>query len=319
MILLRFLIIVVCITLFADISPAGTPVVAKVNGKPLTAFELDEEFQALLPMTGSFHGNVSRERMAEIRKEAMDNLIDKELQCQDAVAKGISISDKEIDSEFSRMEKAYGSSKRFKDAIKNSGLTKNWVREYIKKRLLTAKAKKQEITAKAGMSDEEIRVYYEKNKETFNRPEEFRASHILIGVEPGASAEERGKKLKLAKDILAKIKAGEDFAKLARRYSTDENTAPIGGDIGAFHKGMAEEALEKTVLSLKEGEVSDVVESLYGYHIIMLTGMRPPTQLSFDDARADIKTKLEKKKADELYKKWMEGLKAKAKIEILKK
>lgn len=317
--LLRFLIAIVSISMFAGTSFAGTPVVAKVNGKPLTAFELNEEFQALLPMMGNYHGNVSEEKIAELRRQAMDNLIDKELQYQDAVEKGLSASKDEIESEFSRMEKAYGSSKKFKDAVKKSGLTKDEVKEYIKKRLLTAKAK-EAVTAKAKMSDEELMNYYQKNKETFNRPEEFRASHILIGVEPAASAEERGEKRKLAKDVLAKIKAGEDFAKLAMRYSTDARTAPIGGDIGAFHKGMmADDSLEKAMLSLKVGEVSDVVESLYGYHIIMLTGMKPTTQLSFDDVKTGLRMKLEKKKAYELYSKWMEGLKARAKIEILKK
>jgi parvulin-like peptidyl-prolyl isomerase len=148
---------------------------------------------------------------------------------------------------------------------------------------------------------------------------EFRASHILIGVEPSASKEEKEKKLKTAKDILAKIRSGEDFSKLAMRYSTDQGSAPIGGDIGAFHKGMADEAFEKAVLSLKVGEVSDVVETLYGYHIIMLTGLKPQTQLAFDEVKNDIKNKIEKKRADELYKKWMEDLKAKAKIEIIKK
>lgn len=317
--LLRFLIILASIAFFADTSLAGTPVVAKINGKPLTAFELNEEFQALLPMMGSYHGNVSEEKIAELRRQAMDNLIEKELQYQDAVEKGISASKDEIESELSRMEKAYGSSKKFKDAVKKSGLTKDEVSWYIKKRLLIAKAK-EAVTAKAKMSDEELRDYYQKNKETFNRPEEFRASHILIGVEPAASAEERGEKRKLASDLLAKIRAGEDFVKLAMRYSTDARTAPIGGDIGAFHKGMmADDSLEKAMLSLKVGEISDVVESLYGYHIIMLTGMKPPTQLSFDDVRIDIKVRLEKKRTDELYKKWMEGLKTRAKIEILKK
>lgn len=318
--LARFFIIVASIALFADASLANTQVVAKVNGKPLTAFELNEEFQALLPSLGSYHGNVSEERIAAIRKEAMDNLIDRELQYQYALGKNISVSNKEVEAEFTRMENAFGSPKKFKEAIKKKGLIMEEVKGYLKKRLLTAKAKEQEITAKARISDEELRDYYQKNKNGFNKPEELRASHILIGVDPAASAEEREKKLKLAKDILAKIKAGEDFVKLAMRYSTDERTAPIGGDIGPFHKGMmADEALEKAVLSLKVGEVSDVVESLYGYHIIVLTDRKPPTQLSFDDVRVDIKVRLEKKKADELYKKWMEDLKAKAKIEFLTK
>lgn len=318
--LFKFLIPVVFMVLSANTALADSDVVARVNGKPLTAFELNEEFQKILPMMGAYHGGMSEEKIANIREKALSNLIEKELQYQYALEKGLPVSNKEINSELTGMEKRAGSPAIFKDALKKSGITKEKLKEFIKKRLLSAKAKDQEVTSKAALSDEGLKEYYEKNKGTFNKPEEFRASHILIGVEPAASAEDRGKKLKLAKDILAKIKAGEDFVTLAMRHSTDERTAPIGGGIGAFHKGMmADESLEKAVLSLKVGEVSDVVESLHGYHIIMLTGLKPPTQLSFDDVKTGLKMKLEKKKADELYKEWMEGLMATVKIEILKK
>lgn len=319
--LLKLFIIVISITLFAGISLADTPIIANVNGKPLTAFELNEEFQNILPTVGAaYHGGMSEEKIASIREKALGNLVEKELQYQYALEKGLPVSDKEIESEVTGMEKRIGSSAKLRDALKKSGITKGTLREFIKKRLLAAKAKDQEVTSKAALSDAGLKEYYEKNKKTFNKPEEFRASHILIGVDPAASMEDRSKKLQVAKDILAKIKAGEDFVTLAMRHSTDENTAPIGGDIGAFHKGMmADDSLEKAVLSLKVGEISDVVESLYGYHIIRLTGLKPPTQLSFDDVKTGLRMELEKKKAAELYKKWMEGLKATAKIEILKK
>ncbi len=317
--LFKLLVPVVFMALYANTALADNDVVARVNGKPLTAFELNEEFQDILPMMGAYHGGMPKEKIAEIREQALNRLIEKELQYQYAMEKGLSVSKKEIESELAEMEKRVGSPAKFKDALKKSGITRGGLKEVIKKRLLTAKAKNQEVTLKAALSDAELKEYYEKNKGTFKKPLELRASHILIGVEPAATKEEREKKLKLAKDILAKIKAGEDFAKLAMRYSTDQGSAPIGGDLGTFHKGMAEQSFEKAILSLKVGEVSDVVETLYGYHLIMLTGMTPDTLLSFDDVRMDIKNKFEKKREDELYENWIEGLRAKANIEIVKK
>lgn len=309
----------VFLALMADTSFADSKVVARVNGKPLTAFELNEEFQEILPLAGAYHGGVSQEKIAEIREKALNSLIDKELQYQYALEKEVSVPSKEIESELADMEKRFASSAKFKDALKKSGITRNDLKEFIKKRLLAARAKKQVVTDKAALSDTELKDYYEKNKGGFKRPVEFRASHILIGVDPAASKEEREKKLKLAKEVLARVRSGEDFSKLAMRYSTDQGSAPIGGDLGTFHKGMADEAFEKAVLSLKVGEVSDIVETLYGYHIIMLTGMKPEAQLTFDEVKADVRNKLEKKRADELYKKWIDALKAKAKIEIVKK
>lgn len=317
--LFKFIIPVVFMVLSANTALADTDVVARVNGKPLTEFELNEEFQVLLPMMGAYHGGMSEEKIANIREKALNNLIEKELQYQYALEKGLSVSKKEIESELAGMEKRFGSPAKLKDALKKSGMTREGLKDVIRKRLLTAKAKNQEVTSKAALGDTELKEYYEKNKATFKRPVEFRASHILIGVEPAATKEEREQKFNLAKEVLAKAKAGEDFAALAMKYSTDQGSAPIGGDIGTFHKGMADESFEKAVLSLKVGEVSDVVETLYGYHVIMLTGKKPETQLNFDDVRADIKKKLEKKRGDELYNNWMEGLRAKANIEIVKK
>lgn len=305
--------------LFVNAVYAESEIVARVNGKPITAFELNEEFQDILPMMGAYHGGVPSEKVAEIREKALSRLIEKELQYQYALGKKLSVPAKDIDAELASMEKRTGSPAKFKDALKKIGITKEELKEVVKKRLLSVVARDEAVTSKVALTDLEVKDYYEKNKETFKRPVEFRASHILIGVEPAATSEDREKKLRFAKDLLAKVRAGEDFAKLASRYSTDEGSAPVGGNIGSFHKGMAEEAFEKAVLSLKVGEVSDIVETLYGYHIIKLTDVKPETQLGFDDVKKDIKGKLEKKRADDLKTKWMDELRAGAKIEIIRK
>lgn len=315
----RFFIAVAFMAISANAAIANTDIVARVNGKPLTAFELNEEFQDIVPMMGSYHGGMGKEKIAEIRERALNILIEKELQYQYALEKGLTVPQQTVESEMNGMEKKFPSTAKFKDALKKSGITKMELKEFIKKRLLTAKAKEQEVTSKASLSEPELREYYEKNKGSFMRPVEFRASQILIGVDPSSNKEEREKKLDLAKEVLAKVRKGENFVDLAMKYSTDQGSAPIGGDIGTFHKGMAEEAFEKAVLSLKVGEVSDVVETLYGYHIIMLTSMKPEAQLSFNDVVTGLKAKLEKKNGDELYKTWIDGLRAKAKIEIVNK
>lgn len=318
--LFKLVIVPVFLTLlYTNTVMANSDIVARVNGKPLTAFELNEEFQDILPMMGSYHGGMTEEKIAKIREDALKNLIEKELQYQYALEKGLSVSQKEVEDQLTAMGKQFGSTAKFNDALKKSGMTRERLKEIIRKRALTAKAKKQEVASKAALSDSELKDHYEKNRESFKRPVEFRASHILIGVDPSATAEEKEKRLKLAKDVLARLKAGGDFAKLAMRYSTDEGSAPIGGDIGTFHKGMADPAIEEAILSLKVGEVSDIVESLYGYHIVVLTSNKPETMLTFDEVKADLKKKLEKKRGDELYSKWMEGIRAKANIEIIKK
>lgn len=305
--------------LMANTTFAATEVVAKVNGKELTSFELNEEFQAILPMMGAYHGGMTAEKIAEIREKAMNNLIEKELQYQYALEIGLSVPKKDVDAEFAKMKKQFGSSAKFKDALKKSGITQDELKGFIKKRLLIATAKKQEVSSKAVFSDAEIKEYYEKNKESYKRPDEFKASHILIKVDPSGTKEDKEKSLNLAKELIARIQKGERFEDLAVKYSDDKGSGSIGGNVGTFHKGMAEEAFEKAVLSLKVGELSDVVETLYGYHIIKLTGVRPEVQLTYDEVKVTIKSKLEKKKGEELYKNLIDELKSKAKIEIVNK
>lgn len=319
MTLSRFFTAIAAILFVGTLAFAENKPIAMVNGKPLTGYELNEEFQAILPMMGSFHGGVTKEKFAEIKEKALNKLIEKELQSQYAEEKGLSVSKKELAAEYAKFEDIAGSSKKLKEALKESGITKEELNEFIKKRLLAVKGKDLAVTSRAKVSDEELKDYYEKNKTLFKRPEEFRASHILIGVDPSSSSEERAVKLTLAKEVLARIKAGEDFAKLAMKHSTDTKSGPLGGDIGTFHKGMAEEEFEKTILSLKVGEIGDVTETMYGYHIIKLTGYKPEELMSFDEIKAGLKGKLEKQKGSDMYSKWIEEMKGKAKIEILEK
>lgn len=305
--------------LTANTAFAAFDVVAKVNGKELTSFELNEEFQSILPMAGDFHGGVSMGKMAEIREQAMSNLIEKELQYQYALEKGITISKKELDAEFSKIEKKFPTSRKFKDALKQSSLTKEELKGFLKKRLLTAKVKEIEVTSQAKYSEADVKDYYEKNKASYKRPIQFKASHILIKVDPSATKDDKEKSLNLAKELIARIKNGEEFEDLAVKYSDDKGSGSIGGMIGTFHKGTADPEFEKAMLSLKVGEISDAVETLYGYHIIKLTGIQPETQLTYDDVGASIKSKLEKKKGEELYQNLINDLRSKAKIEIVKK
>lgn len=307
------------VVLFSTAVFAGNEVVASVNGKALTAFELNEEFQKILPLMGAYHGGISKEKIAEIREKALNNLIEQELQYQYALEKGISISKKDLNTEFSKIEKKFDTSKKFKEALKQTGITKEELRGFLNKKLLAAKAKEMEITSRAAYKEADVKDYYEKNKGSYKRPEEFKASHILIKVDPSATNEDKEKSLKLAKELVARIKKGEDFEDLAVKYSDDKGSGSIGGNLGTFHKGMADEAFEKALLSLKVGEISDAVETIYGYHIIKLTGKKPETQLTYDDVKATIKSQLEKKKEEELYKNWIDELKGKAKIEIVKK
>ena len=159
---------------------------------------------------------------------------------------------------------------------------------------------KQDLAKKIQPTEEELKTYYEENKDSFIEPEQRRASHILIRFKadtPKAKAEAKKK----IEEILAKVKAGEDFAKLAKQYSEDPGSAKQGGDLGFFQQGVMVKPFDEAVFAMKEGEVKGPIETQFGYHIIKLTKIKPKQTLPFDKVKDQVKAQLVKQKADKQY------------------
>lgn len=173
----------------------------------------------------------------------------------------------------------------------------------LKKRLIVESFLKKKVESDAQISEADLKKFYDQNVDKFKTGEQIRASHILVKTE------------KEAKDILAQIKAGGKFEDLAKKSSVDSSAAK-GGDLGWFGKGTMVPAFEKAVLSLKEGQISDVVKSDFGYHIIKLTGKRAAGVRPFEEVKDQIKGALMPTKQQEIFQKIKEELKKTAKISI---
>ncbi|BCS51721.1 peptidylprolyl isomerase [Geobacter sp. SVR] len=173
----------------------------------------------------------------------------------------------------------------------------------LKKRLIVEAFLKKKVESESQISDADLKKFYDQNLDKFKTGEQVRASHILVKTE------------KEAKDILAQIKAGGNFEELAKKNSVDSSSAK-GGDLGWFGKGTMVPAFEKTVLGLKEGQVSDVVKTDFGYHIIKLTGKRPAGTRPFEEVKDQIKAAILPSKQQEIFQKIKEDLKKNAKITV---
>lgn len=173
----------------------------------------------------------------------------------------------------------------------------------LKKRLIVEAFLKKKVEADAQVPDADLKKFYEQNKDKFKAGEQIRASHILVKSE------------KEAKDILSQIKGGANFEELAKKHSVDSSAAK-GGDLGWFGKGTMVPAFEKAALGLKEGQVSDVVKSDFGFHIIKLTGKRPAGIRPFDEVKDQIKAAIMPSKQQEVFQKIKEELKKSAKVTI---
>jgi peptidyl-prolyl cis-trans isomerase C len=175
--------------------------------------------------------------------------------------------------------------------------------EDLRKRLIVETYLKKKVEQEAQVSDAELKKFYDENKEKFKTGEQVRASHILVKTE------------KEAEDILKQLKNGANFEDLAQKYSTD-STAAKGGDLGWFSKGAMVPEFDKVVFGLKEGQLSGIVKTQFGYHIIKVTGVRPAGIRAFDEVKEQIKSTLLPSKQQEIFQKMKEDLKKNAKVSI---
>ncbi|MBT1070654.1 peptidylprolyl isomerase [Pelotalea chapellei] len=173
----------------------------------------------------------------------------------------------------------------------------------LKKRLIVEAYLKKKVETDSQVSDADLKKFYQQNIDKFKAGEQIKASHILVKTE------------KEAKDLLAQIKSGANFEELAKKHSVDSSAAK-GGDLGWFGKGSMVPAFEKAALALKEGQVSDVVKSDFGFHIIKLTGKRPAGTRPFEEVKEQIKGAIMPTKQQEIFQKIKEDLKKDAKITV---
>ncbi len=175
----------------------------------------------------------------------------------------------------------------------------------IKEQLLIESVLKKKITADAKTTDEDLKKYYDANKENFKKEREINTRHILLKTDEEA------------KQVLSRIQKGEDFTELAKKYSIDPGAGATGGEIGFHPKGSLVPEYEQAAFKLnKIGQISGVVKTKFGYHIIKLEGIKPPTYVPFDEVKDFIKQKMVQEKQTELLEKYISELKKNAKITI---
>ena len=188
--------------------------------------------------------------------------------------------------------------------------------EEFTKGILTQALIEETVNKNVTVTDKEIEEYYNNNKAEFQIPEKIKLSHILIAVDSNAGEQAKAEKKKQAEQVLFKAKAGEDFAELAKQYSDDAATKDRGGVRGFFSKGSKSVEIEEVAFSLKKDEISEIVLSDKGYHIIKLLDRKEGTTKTLEEARKTIESKLTQKKKNDAIQNLLADLKARTKVVI---
>ncbi|MCP1160291.1 peptidylprolyl isomerase [Bacillus infantis] len=231
--------------------------------------------------------------------EALDALVTDKIIEMEAKKEKVTISDKEKEEELKNLKESYGGEEGFKAALEQSGVTEAGIAEDIEKYLKTEKLLEPRIDLK----EDEIKAYFDENKDQFAQQEQVKASHILVEDEA------------TAKEVKSKLDKGEEFADLAKEYSTDASNAESGGELGYFGKGEMEAAFEEAAFALKANEISGPVKTDYGYHIIKVEDKKEAKEAVYEDSKEAAKKALFDERMQTEYYNWLEEKKEEYKIE----
>lgn len=309
----------------ASKKPAAAPVdtknlpdvVAKVNGVNIRKVDLQNAIETMSMELQMIGQQMPADRKDEIWRDVLDKIIGSELLAQEAKNKKVSVTEGEIDGELTKFREKFPSEAVFQSFLKEQGFTEQAIRDEIRKSYGVSKMIKQDIYAKISVDEKAAKDFYTKNPDQFEEPEQIRASHVLVKVEKNADEKTKAAAKKEAEQVLADAKAGKDFGTLAKEHSDDPGSKNNGGDLDFFVKGQMVPPFEEAVVKLqKPGELSGVVETVYGYHVIKLTEKKPSRVIPFADVKDDLVDFLEMKKKDETLRSYVENLRKKAKVQI---
>ena len=304
------------------VSPAGAHVldkiVARVNGDIILMSDLKGRSMQFLAEMKRRNQLVDEDNIHKIEKEILNEMIEERLMLQFANNNNIKISDEDIKIAIEDVKKQNNfTDEMLEKALKNDKVTINDYRERLKEQMITSKVINYEVKSNIHIEENEIKKYYEEHRDEFKTPEEVRVRHMVFmySEEERDSSKEEVIRKKAA-DILNKIREGEDFAKLASIYSEDLS-AKSGGDLGYFSRGKMIKDFEDAAFILKKGEVSDVIRTPYGFHIIKCddkkeAGFRPAEEVS-----GEIEKSIFLEKMKSLKNIWMKKMKEKAFIDVL--
>ncbi len=292
-----------------------TEVAVTVNGAAITEADIDARIKPQIDRWGSqMAPNYLNQMKKRLKKQALEGMIIEKILSEKVKQAGINVTNKDVDDKLKEIAAQQGSTvEKIKGMMQAQGQDFNQVKEQIKKGLRYEMFMKTQWAGKIDVNEAEAKEYYEQNKKQSETPEQVKASHILIKTDRSASDEDKQKARAKAEDLLKQVKDGGDFAALAKEHS-DCPSSSKGGDLGLFKRGQMVKAFEDAAFALEPGQVSDVVETQFGYHIIKVTEKTQAGSTPFEEAKEKITQMLTQKKQTEFYKGYVEKLKAEADI-----
>jgi len=288
---------------------------ALVNGFVITKAAFNREMAQVQRRLIAGGRTLTESELPQLQARVLDGIINRELLYQESRKKGIKVEEKEINEQLETIKKQYPGEEEFKSILSQNGLDEATLKIEIEKGTGIKKFIAQEFKERSKVSDKDAKAFYDSHPKQFTRPEEVRASHILVKVEKTATEEKKAEAKKKIEGIQERLAKGEDFGALAKEVS-DCPSAKQDGDLNYFRRGQGMvKPFEDVAFSMKKDEVSGIVETEFGYHLIKVTDKKPESKEEYDTIKDRLIKFMEQNKMQEEIQGYVTKMKTDANIE----
>ena len=293
-------------------NPAAT-VVVTVNDVPITEAEVNLEIKRILFNAKSMQQPIDESMMEAMKEKVIDSLINRELLYQQSKAMGFTTDEAEIDSSIDQIKQRLEAGQSIEALLAEMGIGLETMRNEVGRANVIQKLLEKEVYPQTMVSEKESRIFFENNPQYFKKPEEVKASHILIKVAPDASKEEKLAARQKIEEVRKKVAAGDDFADLARQYSEGPSSVS-GGDLGYFDRKKMVKPFADAAFELQPGQVSNIVETNFGFHLIKVFDKRAKSAYVFENIKDRLGELLRQQKIQKETVRFLEELKKTADV-----
>jgi peptidyl-prolyl cis-trans isomerase C len=288
--------------------------VASVNGVLIPKAYVEREIRRFEEQAHSQGQLVDESQREQLNRQALDTLIDIELLYQESQRRGFEVTEERIEEQVNGLRTQFGDEEGYAAALEQIGISDAELRSEFRRQLAIQDMIDTDIAPSTSVSEQESTDFYEQNPAFFFRPEQVRASHILILVSPDAGEEEKSEARSRIEEIRERIAAGEDFAELAGRFSED-NSSANGGDLGYFQREQMVKPFADAAFALEVGQISEVVTTEYGFHLIRVTDRREESVVPYEQVQLQIFEYLHREKVMVAIEELAAQLRSQAEIE----
>lgn len=288
-------------------------VVATVNGTQYSRAQVDKKIGE---MAQQYRGQIPPGMEGQMAQQALNSLVDQQLLLEAAAAEGVAAPDEEIQRQYDQFAGRAPSPEEFQKALTSMGFTEETFRTEIGKNLTIETLLDQKLANAKAVTPEDAETYYRENQDQFQIPEQVQASHILLGTKPEDIPEAKEAKRQQLAELKIEIDNGADFAAMAGEHS-DCPSKSRGGDLGMFTREKMVKPFSDAAFTMEVGQVSDVVETQFGYHLIKVTSKQAPGTRPLEEVQPGVESFLDRQNKEAAFNAYMESLRGAAELDYI--